>query len=87
MRKFLFVFLALASLSPTRAAEPAPPFFQLDLSTTTGLPPELRWVHEGPKGEPCLRVDVPPEGNTGTFLATVPLDLRPLRGKEIPRTR
>jgi hypothetical protein len=74
MRKFFFVFLALANLSPTRAAEPAPPFFQLDLSTAT-LPPELRWVPEGPKGEPSLRVDVPPEGNTGTFLASVPLDL------------
>ena len=83
MRKFLFVLLALAAVSPTPAAGLPAPFFQLDLSTTPGLPPELRWVPEGPKGEPSLRVDVPPEGNTGTFLASIPLDLAALRGKEI----
>ena len=77
----MLALIALAGISSTRCAEPA--VFHFDLSTAKDLPPEIRCVSEGPKGEACLRADVPPEGAAGASLATVPLDLGTLRGKEI----
>lgn len=73
----------LAWIFLSQVAGAAAPFFQLDLSGAKDLPPELRWVPEGPKSEGSLRIDVPPQGASGTFLATVPVNLETLRGREI----
>lgn len=57
--------------------------FTLDPSNSGSLPPGVQWANQGPKGETCLRIEVPPENKSGAALLTVPINLVPLRDCEI----
>jgi len=72
---------AVIPFSLVRADPPAP--IRLDLARAKDLPPGLSWVPEGPKGEPCLRIDVPPADAAEAHLLTAAVDITPLRGSEI----
>jgi len=58
-------------------------FFRLDPGNTKDLPPGVQWIKEGPNGEICLRVDIPPSNPSGMALLTVPIDIEALRDHEI----
>jgi hypothetical protein len=72
---------AVVPFSPVRAGTPPP--IRLDLARAKDLPPGLSWVPEGPGGEPCLRIEVAPADAAGAHLFTAPIDIAPLRGREI----
>ena len=81
-----FALALLACLFPAALLAQQPkdaPFFKLDPSMTPELPAGVQWVNEGPKGGPCLRVDIAPEAAAKLALVTIPIDIEALRDYEI----
>ena len=76
--------LAMAWLSLASAvAQPGQLVFHVTPENTKDLPAGVQWVNEGPRGEPCLRVDIPPQNASGMALVTVPINIEALRDYEI----
>lgn len=79
MRSGILTFMAMAFtvLAASAAA------MRLDLSRAESFPKGTRWVAEGPGGTPALRAERGPGAADAEGLFLAPIDLTPLRGKEV----